>query len=139
MILPKFVPCQKRLSETEIAFVIFPSNRGGYCIQPQKREYSMNYKCCFPEEWLGLEKEELQAASGLSGAVFCHKSGFLMTTETLEDAVQAAKTSLTEFHEAPVLINLGGDEAAECVWRFRKGKRSGFSVRAAVENPRWVR
>ena len=68
LILPEFVPCQKRLSETEIAFVIFPSNRGGYCIQPQKREYSMNYKCCFPEEWLGLEKEELQAASGLSGA-----------------------------------------------------------------------
>lgn len=68
LILPEFVPCQKRLSETEIAFVIFPSNRGDYCIQPQKREYSMNYKCCFPEEWLGLEKEELQAASGLSGA-----------------------------------------------------------------------
>ena len=41
LILPEFVPCQKRLSETEIAFVIFPSNRGGYCIQPQKKEYSM--------------------------------------------------------------------------------------------------
>lgn len=42
LILPEFVPCQKFLSETEIAFVIFPSNRGGYCIQPQKKEYSMN-------------------------------------------------------------------------------------------------
>lgn len=121
LILPEFVPCQKRLSETEIAFVIFPSNRGGYCIQPQKREYSMNYKCCFPEEWLGLEKEELQAASGLSGAVFCHKSGFLMTTETLEDAVAAAKISLMEFHEAPVLINFGGDEDAEALLRQLPG------------------
>ena len=37
LILPYFIPCQKRLSETGIAFVIFPSNRGGYCIQPQKR------------------------------------------------------------------------------------------------------
>ena len=60
LILPEFVPCQKRLSETEIAFVIFPSNRGGYCIQPQKKEYSMNYKCSFPAEWLGLENEELE-------------------------------------------------------------------------------
>lgn len=60
LILPEFVPCQKRLSETEIAFVIFPSNRGGYCIQPQKKEYSLNYKCSFPSEWLGLENEELQ-------------------------------------------------------------------------------
>ncbi|MFR6470349.1 MAG: hypothetical protein ACLUQB_13640 [Lachnospiraceae bacterium] len=30
-----------------------------------------------------------------------------MTTETLEEAVQAAKISLAEFHEAPVLVNLG--------------------------------
>ena len=37
LILPEFVPCQKFLSETPVAFVIFPSNRGGYCIQPQKK------------------------------------------------------------------------------------------------------
>ena len=48
LVLPEFIPCQKALSETDIAFVIFPSNRGGFCIQPQKREYSMNYKCSFP-------------------------------------------------------------------------------------------
>ena len=113
LILPEFVPCQKHLSETEIAFVIFPSNRGGYCIQPQKREYSLNYKCSFPSAWLGLENEELEAASGIAGAVFCHKGGFLMTTETLEEAVQAAKISLAEFHEAPVLVNFGGGEEAE--------------------------
>ena len=34
LVLPEFIPCQKALAETEIAFVIFPSNRGGYCIQP---------------------------------------------------------------------------------------------------------
>ena len=115
LILPEFVPCQKHLSETEIAFVIFPSNRGGYCIQPQKREYSLNYKCSFPPAWLGLENEELEAASGIAGAVFCHKGGFLMTTETLEEAVQAAKISLAEFHEAPVLVNFGGGEEAEAL------------------------
>ena len=72
LILPEFVPCQKFLSETEIAFVIFPSNRGGYCIQPQKKEYSMNYKCSFPVEWLGLENEELVVATGLKSAGFPH-------------------------------------------------------------------
>ena len=72
LILPEFVPCQKRLSETEIAFVIFPSNRGGYCVQPQKKEYSLNYKCSFPSGWLGLENEELQAETGLGSAGFCH-------------------------------------------------------------------
>ena len=113
LILPEFVPCQKHLSETKIAFVIFPSNRGGYCIQPQKREYSMNYKCSFPEEWLGLEKEALEEVTGLESASFCHKGGFLMTTGTLEDAVKACKISLCAFHEEPKLVNLGGSEKSD--------------------------
>jgi len=115
LILPEFVPCQKRLSETDIAFVIFPSNRGGYCIQPQKKEYSLNYKCSFLVEWLGLENEELAAATGLPSAGFCHKGGFLMTTGTLEDAVKACEISLADFHEKPVIVNFGGDEDADAL------------------------
>lgn len=109
LILPEFVPCQKFLSETQIAFVIFPSNRGGYCIQPQKKEYSMNYKCNFPTEWLGLENEELQAATRLRTAGFCHKGGFLMTAGELADAVQACKISMVQFDEKPVVVSFGGD------------------------------
>ena len=109
LVLPEFIPCQKRLSETSIAFVIFPSNRGGYCIQPQKKEYSMNYKCSFPAEWLGLENEELQEVTGLKTAGFCHKGGFIMTTGELVDAVQACKLSMEQFHEKPVIVSFGGD------------------------------
>ena len=113
LILPEFVPCQKFLSETEIAFVIFPSNRGGYCIQPQKKEYSMNYKCSFPVEWLGLENEELVIATGLKSAGFCHKGGFLMTTGELADAVQVCRISMEQFQEKPVIVNLGGTEETD--------------------------
>lgn len=113
LILPEFVPCQKFLSETEIAFVIFPSNRGGYCIQPQKKEYSMNYKCSFPVEWLGLENEELAVATGLKSAGFCHKGGFLMTTGELADAVQVCRISMKQFQEKPVIVNLGGTEETD--------------------------
>ena len=108
LVLPEFIPCQKRLSETSIAFVIFPSNRGGYCIQPQKKEYSMNYKCSFPSQWLGLEGEELIAATGLESAVCCHKGGFLMTCGTLEDSLRACRSSLAAFHEEAVIVSLGG-------------------------------
>ena len=113
LILPEFVPCQKRLSETEIAFVIFPSNRGGYCIQPQKKEYSMNYKCSFPAEWLGLENEELEQVTGLQSAGFCHKGGFLMTVGMLEDAVKACRISMELYHENPTIVNLGGDSCID--------------------------
>ena len=109
LVLPEFIPCQKRLSETDIAFVIFPSNRGGYCIQPQKKEYSLNYKYSFPSEWLGLENEELQKKTGLSSASFCHKGGFLMTTATLEDARKACQISLDTFTDEITLVNLSSD------------------------------
>ncbi len=94
LVLPEFIPCQKALSETDIAFVIFPSNRGGYCIQPQKKEYSMNYKCSFPESWLGLEGDELIKETGLDTAVFCHKGGFIMTVGQLDEAVMGARRRL---------------------------------------------
>ena len=96
-----------------IAFVIFPSNRGGYCIQPQKKEYSMNYKCSFPSSWLGLEGEELSLVTGLKSAAFCHKGGFLMTCGTLEDSVLACRSSLAAFHEEAVIVSLGGNKETD--------------------------
>ena len=115
LVLPEFIPCQKRLSETEVAFVIFPSNRGGYCIQPQKKEYSLNYKCSFPSEWLGLENEELQKETGLSSTTFCHKSGFLMSVGDLSDAIRACQISLDAFTEEITLVNLGDDTSADAL------------------------
>lgn len=106
LVLPEFVPCQKRLKETDIAFVIFPSNRGGYCIQPQKKPDSMNYKCSFPKQWLGLENEELQKATGLASAGFCHKGGFLMTVGDEADAIRACEISLEEYEQKPVIVCL---------------------------------
>ena len=115
LVLPEFIPCQKRLSETNIAFVIFPSNRGGYCIQPQKKEYSMNYKCSFPSSWLGLEGEELASVTGLESAIFCHKGGFLMTCGTLEDSILACRSSLAAFHEEAVIVSLGGNDETDAL------------------------
>ena len=108
LVLPEFVPCQKQLRETDIAFIIFPSNRGGYCIQPLKKEHSLNYKCSFPENWLGLERDELKQATGLTSANFCHKGGFIMTVDDVNDAISACKISLENFTETSCIINLGG-------------------------------
>lgn len=130
LVLPEFIPCQKALTETEIAFVIFPSNRGGYCIQPQKREYSMNYKCSFPSQWLGLEGEELVKETGLSSAVFCHKGGFLMTAGELEDAKAACKKALEVYQEDSVIVSLSApDTEAEELLKQIAGARGIPSVR----------
>ena len=125
LILPEFVPCQKHLSETEIAFVIFPSNRGGYCIQPQKKEYSMNYKCSFPKQWLGLENEELQKATGLASAGFCHKGGFLMTVGDEADAIRACEISLEEYEQKPVIV---------CLWDAGEAQETKKCEREETEH-----
>lgn len=78
-------------------------------MQPVRKENSFNYKYDFPETWLGLEKEALQEATGLSDVSFCHKGGFLLTAETLDDAVAACRISLTGMPKAPVLIHIGTD------------------------------
>ena len=125
LVLPEFVPCQKRLKETDIAFVIFPSNRGGYCIQPQKKPDSMNYKCSFPKQWLGLENEELQAATGLASAGFCHKGGFLMTVGDEADAIRACEISLEEYEQKPVIV---------CLWDAGEAQETKNCEREETEH-----
>lgn len=125
LVLPEFVPCQKRLKETDIAFVIFPSNRGGYCIQPQKKPDSMNYKCSFPKQWLGLEKEELQKATGLASAGFCHRGGFLMTVGDEADAIRACKISLEEYEQKPVIV---------CLWDAGEAQETKNCEREETEH-----
>lgn len=125
LVLPEFVPCQKRLKETDTAFVIFPSNRGGYCIQPQKKPDSMNYKCSFPKQWLGLENEELQAATGLASAGFCHRGGFLMTVGDEADAIRACKISLEEYEQKPVIV---------CLWDAGEAQETKNCEREETEH-----
>lgn len=125
LVLPEFVPCQKRLKETDTAFVIFPSNRGGYCIQPQKKPDSMNYKCSFPKQWLGLENEELQKATGLASAGFCHKGGFLMTVGDEADAIRACEISLEEYEQKPVIV---------CLWDAGEAQETKNCEREETEH-----
>ena len=125
LVLPEFVPCQKRLKETDIAFIIFPSNRGGYCIQPQKKPGSMNYKCSFPKQWLGLENGELQEATGLASAGFCHKGGFLMTVGDEADAIRACEISLEEYEQKPVIV---------CLWDAGEAQETKNCEREETEH-----
>ena len=80
----------------------------------QKREYSMNYKCSFPAEWLGLEGEELVNATRISGAIFCHKGGFIMTVKEQDEAVKACEKALSLHKDSSVIVWYGskGDTAA---------------------------
>lgn len=71
-------------------FVIMPSGchwklRG----IPPTYERRMEVRHAMPEAWRGLLAEELKAVSGILGAIFCHKGGFISVWQTRDDALAA--------------------------------------------------
>lgn len=85
------VPWKRWVIGTEIEFVIFSSERGGFYAQAVKNLETGKLKCEFPEQWRGKTAEELQSITGLKTITFCHNGGYLLMTETLEDAKQACR------------------------------------------------
>lgn len=47
-----------------------------------------------PDSWRGLSGKELQKASGISDATFCHSSGFLFGAISLDSALKMARMAL---------------------------------------------
>lgn len=92
LVLPRSAPWKKFVKEKEVNFVIYPSNRGGYCAQAvQKDDKPNELKIPFPENWRGVEKELIGSVSGVETLQFCHNSGFLISALTLEDIIKACK------------------------------------------------
>lgn len=58
---------------------------------PPTYDDRMNVRVSLPKEWAGLRGEALKKASGIKGAVFCHKGRFISIWETKQDALEALK------------------------------------------------
>ncbi len=63
---------------------------------PPDYEHRMEVRVPLPEKWAGLLNGDLQKASGLDGAIFCHKGRFTSVWETKEDAMRALEIVLDE-------------------------------------------
>lgn len=51
----------------------------------------------FPKSWHGLRDEELENASGITGATFCHRSGdFICVADTQKAAIEMAEATLAQ-------------------------------------------
>jgi uncharacterized UPF0160 family protein len=73
-------------------FIIMPiRNQWKLRAIPPSYEDRMNVRVPLPEEWAGLRGEKLKEVSGIKGAVFCHKGGFISIWETKEDALAALR------------------------------------------------
>ena len=93
LVLPTFLPYEETVLAEEranpILFVAYPSNRGGYAIKTvPKSSEDHTSRMSFPEEWAGLEGEELERVSGIPGLTFCHATRFLVSCKDLDTVYQ---------------------------------------------------
>lgn len=91
IVLDTPAPWKRWVSGTNIEFVIFPSERGGFYAQAVKNPMEGKLKCEFPEKWRGKTAKELQLITRLKTITFCHNGGYLLMAETLEDTKQACR------------------------------------------------
>lgn len=101
LILDEYLPYEDVLlnseEASEIAFVIFPSNRGGFAIKTvQKNKEDRTYRVDVPEEYSGLEGKELEEKSGIKGFTFCHRTRFMMSAKSKATAIKVVKSILQE-------------------------------------------
>lgn len=97
MIMEIGAPWKQQVAHSDIEFVVSPSQRGGFNAQAvESDDQERQLKHPFPEAWRGKTKEELPQISGISTLHFCHNSGFLVATKTLDDAILACKLAKSE-------------------------------------------
>ena len=95
--LEPVVPWKEALQshDKDILYVIYPSIRGGYNVQavPDRKDKNA-LRHPFPQSWRGAGSQELRNMTGINDLTFCHMSGFLCATETLEGAYSTAKLAI---------------------------------------------
>jgi len=88
LVLDKNLPFKDFIrSHPEIKRVVYPRNEeqfGVYC------NSQINH---LPERFRGLRDTELNEVSGLKDTIFCHKSGFMAVTLSLESALSLANSN----------------------------------------------
>lgn len=93
-VLDRFLPWTEYVANTDLLYVIFPSDRGGYMVQCvaqyEDGKPTWTPRKSFPEEWRGLRDKELAEKNGIAHSMFCHPLGFCGGAYTLPDAVAMA-------------------------------------------------
>ena len=93
LILDEYLPYEDILLSREdasnIMFVAFPSNRGGYAIKTiPKSVDDKTARMMFPEDWAGLFGSELEEKAGIKGLRFCHTGRFIVSCDDLQVVYQ---------------------------------------------------
>ncbi len=95
VVLDEYYPWHDTLSKyDEVLFVVSPSKeKDQWRVSAIQQERFVNKKD-FPVAWAGLRGVELEEASGIRDAMFCHRKLFLAAAKTRESAILLAKSAV---------------------------------------------
>ena len=87
LVLDKNLPFKDFIrSHPEITRVVYPRSEEQYGVYCNSQENHL------PKRFRGLRDTELNEVTGLTDTIFCHKSGFMAVTLSLESAIFMAKS-----------------------------------------------
>lgn len=92
VLLDRYAPWKQFVVQTDALFVVSPSQRGGFSAQAVPLSAQDNtLRLPFPAEWAGQSAEQLQQLTGIPTLRFCHNNRFLISADSLADAIAACK------------------------------------------------
>lgn len=91
-----FRPAIVKAGADHLLFVVHPREKD-WCVTGIRRaEDSFALRADLPAGWAGLTNGELEAASGVAGATFCHNGRFIAAAKTREAALAMAQIAVRE-------------------------------------------
>lgn len=99
LVLDKYVPWQEHIfgrgDQSQLLYVVHPSDRGGYILQQVPKEPNgFEGRKPLPEEWAGLRGADIQRVTGVSDAMFTHVGRFVGGAASLDGTLAMAKLAV---------------------------------------------
>ena len=77
-------------------FVVHPRDKDWCVTGIRKADDGFALRADLPAAWAGLVNGDLEAASGVKGATFCHNGRFIAAAKTREAALSMAEIAVRE-------------------------------------------
>jgi uncharacterized UPF0160 family protein len=104
-----FRPAVVKAGADHLLFVVHPRDKDWCLTTIRRADEGFEVRADLPAAWAGLTNGDLEAASGVTGASFCHNGRFVAAAKTREAALAMAELAVKE----AISTGLGQVEAAE--------------------------
>ena len=102
-----FRPAIIKAGADQLLFVVHPRDGKDWCVTGIRRaDDGFELRADLPKSWAGLTNGDLEAASGIMGATFCHNGRFIAAATSREAALAMAEIAVKEALSADPSISL---------------------------------